>query len=715
MTEHPITKRVRTPGAAGNNLAGSPANFGTGVIRACGGIVLASARGSECLCDSEAPDDWRPKIVHQPRQQMNPVRRASTYLLVLLAVLLAGVTPARTTPGTDWNAGDVFVGLGGPEAFSDPALAAYLGTYRVLDQHGGLREDVRFRSGGITTECAVDPATGRLWATSFLENVVEQLDDLHDSKGAHNVLSSIDTARYGTAAIESIVFDRDGNFYVGAPDEQTDLRSGRDAFGLLLKFSRDGRLLASYSLPVNTYPQGYAPPPHEVPRGIDWFDIATNGVIFYTSEDRFIRTWDLINDAPGPGNEIAVRNANGTLVETYGATAGVFARVPDEETRALRLLPPGDGTAGGLLVATASAVRRLDGSGRELTNYFVPATSGYFAINLSPDAQYVWTATTVGAALMKFHLATGRPMNISPAPILVQVAQGQTATVFDRIRFPATPYGLCVKLEYTAQTVDCSASPASSVCTRVESCSAASAGDDDGDGLADDADPDCDPPAPQVHVGDQVSRGGVAVSLPLPAKDADGDLLTYSEVTLPSWLMLSPDRGVLTGTTPAVSAETPYDVALRASDGAATAVLQLTWTVVPNVNTPPGCSAAAAAPAVIWPPDHTMVRVAIAGVFDPDGGTPAVTITKIEQNEPTTGKGAGNTSVDGMLDGTTAFVRAERSGKGRSRVYRIGFSATDASAASCSGQVFVVVPHDPANTAVPAVAEGAWRDSTKPD
>jgi hypothetical protein len=48
-------------------------------------------------------------------------------------------------------------------------------------------------------------------------------------------------------------------------------------------------------------------------------------------------------------------------------------------------------------------------------------------------------------------------------------------------------------------------------------------------------------------------------------------------------------------------------------------------------------------------------------------------------------------------------VRAERSGNHQSRVYRISFTAVDASDASRSGTVHVVVPHAAARTGVPAV------------
>lgn len=59
---------------------------------------------------------------------------------------------------------------------------------------------------------------------------------------------------------------------------------------------------------------------------------------------------------------------------------------------------------------------------------------------------------------------------------------------------------------------------------------------------------------------------------------------------------------------------------------------------------------------------------------------------------------------------STADVRAERSGTGDGRVYRIMFSADDGKGGSCTGEVLVTVPHDQSGAA--AVDQGALFDST---
>ena len=124
----------------------------------------------------------------------------------------------------------------------------------------------------------------------------------------------------------------------------------------------------------------------------------------------------------------------------------------------------------------------------------------------------------------------------------------------------------------------------------------------------------------------------------------------------------------------------------------------------PTGNAAPVCTAAAAGPSQLWPPNHKLVPINISGVTDPDGDTVTIVATSVTQDEPLTGRGrgAGNTSPDASIDASGAVaVRSERNGNPRTpgdgRVYHISFTATDPSGAACSGIVDVCVPHDQGN------------------
>ena len=114
-----------------------------------------------------------------------------------------------------------------------------------------------------------------------------------------------------------------------------------------------------------------------------------------------------------------------------------------------------------------------------------------------------------------------------------------------------------------------------------------------------------------------------------------------------------------------------------------------------NLNRPPDCKTLAAKPASLWPPNHKFVTVTLSG-SDPDGDPVTVTVGGVTQDEPLNGLGDGDTSPDAAwVTGHPEQVklRAERSGKGDGRVYRITVTLTSG-ADKCTGTVNVGVPHD---------------------
>ncbi len=132
------------------------------------------------------------------------------------------------------------------------------------------------------------------------------------------------------------------------------------------------------------------------------------------------------------------------------------------------------------------------------------------------------------------------------------------------------------------------------------------------------------------------------------------------------------------------------------------------------VNKAPNCSNVTAIPSSLWPPDHRLVAVAVSGVTDPDpGDRVTVNITGVTQDEPTNGRGDGDTSPDAALRGNSVLLRAERAQQGNGRVYQIRFTATDTRGASCTGSVRVGVPPNMKPGTV-AIDDGQVYDATRP-
>lgn len=114
-------------------------------------------------------------------------------------------------------------------------------------------------------------------------------------------------------------------------------------------------------------------------------------------------------------------------------------------------------------------------------------------------------------------------------------------------------------------------------------------------------------------------------------------------------------------------------------------------------NAAPDCSGVRPSTARLWPPNHRFRLLTLSGATDPDGESPALAVTGVTQDEPVRGTGRGDKGPDAAwVAGSPHQVklRAERSGRGDGRVYRLAFTATDAHGAACSGTALVGVPHD---------------------
>jgi len=216
--------------------------------------------------------------------------------------------------------------------------------------------------------------------------------------------------------------------------------------------------------------------------------------------------------------------------------------------------------------------------------------------------------------------------------------------------------------------------------------------------------------APVANAGaDLVANEGTVVTLDGNASnDSDGDGITFQ------WTQVSGSSAVtLSGATSATPSFTAppvgaggevYAFSLVVTDDYAfnprTSVPDVVLVNVQDTVAPPRCDLAEPGVASLWPPDHKLREVVIRNVVDPNGGTPAVTVTAVTQDEPVDGLGDGDTQPDASAAGAgKVLLRAERSGQGNGRVYRVHFQAV-ANGQSCSGAVTVVVPKTRQSTAI---------------
>ncbi|MCA1683958.1 MAG: hypothetical protein LC708_02365, partial [Actinobacteria bacterium] len=127
-------------------------------------------------------------------------------------------------------------------------------------------------------------------------------------------------------------------------------------------------------------------------------------------------------------------------------------------------------------------------------------------------------------------------------------------------------------------------------------------------------------------------------------------------------------------------------------------------------NLPPTCDTVAATIASLWPANHKLVAVTVTGGADPDGDAVTLAVGGVTQDEAVNGLGDGDVSPDARPGPAPNQVqlRAERSGTGDGRVYRLAVTATDPNGADCSTVVTVAVPRDQRR---PAVDSGAQFNS----
>src|SRR3989344_544107 len=297
------------------------------------------------------------------------IKITSALMPITLAVFLSVKSYASTT----WNVGDVYTGVGG-------------GSYNVYDNAGVFKETISDGLGGFTTGCAFNNDLSKLYTTNFSNTKVVVYDD----PSPHAISQTVDTGAINPGGqSESVVFAANGDFYVGHPDGDDDIQ----------RYDSAGVYQQSYDVGTEN-------------RGSDWMDLAADqSTMFYTSEGRLIKRYDV----SGPGLQLPD-----------------FAVLPGAGTAfALRLLTPGDGITGGLLVADSGDIKRLDGTGAVSQTYDVAGEDLWFSLNLDPNGTSFWAGDFGTNNFYRFDIASGA-VEVGP------IASGGSL------------FGICVKGELTA-------------------------------------------------------------------------------------------------------------------------------------------------------------------------------------------------------------------------------------------------------------------------
>lgn len=240
------------------------------------------------------------------------------------------------------------------------------------------------------------------------------------------------------------------------------------------------------------------------------------------------------------------------------------------------------------------------------------------------------------------------------------------------------------------------------------------------------------------------------------SSDPDADAISYqwSQVSGPAVTLVNPTSATPTFSAPSVNtsgADLTFQLVVKDNYiyDPKVSVPDQVVVHVRDVNAAPNCGLAYPSVSVLWPPNHTMREISIAGLSDPNNpySMVSINITGVTQDEPVSrdqgkdndkGKKDGKsnkdkyskkdgkygnkkdegrrdedrdddnddrdskgnyTSPDAVILDGSVMLRSERDGYGNGRVYRIAFTASNA-AGSCSGSVTVSVPHDMAHNAI---------------
>ena len=299
-------------------------------------------------------------------------RTVVAVILLLLLVLVGNVFSQVTLTSSDWVVGDVFVGVGNGsyQVWHSANPTANNPTYTLQTSTTSPLSD---GLGGTTAGCGFDLGY-RFFGTNFASTLV----DRYSIDNAHPIVEKI-PSHTGASGAQSVAFDGTTTLYIGYAGG---VLGGN---GTIEKWTKDlttGKygFSASFTVPVDN-------------SGPGWIDLASDGhTIFYTSQGATIRKFD----------------TSTLTASTYATLSGGSVTL-----YAIRILPPGDGTAG-VLVAGQSEVKLVTSSGG-VTKIKFGSNSNLQALTLDPSnpATTFWVGDASTNAFFRFNMATNQKVSLS--------------------------------------------------------------------------------------------------------------------------------------------------------------------------------------------------------------------------------------------------------------------------------------------------------------
>jgi uncharacterized protein (TIGR03437 family) len=291
----------------------------------------------QCLRFQEAAA-MRQIVNHLKYQVSHSISLRVSLVIGVLAVAVALPWPGSSAKQAGFQRGDVFVSLGNGRV------------QRYSQVTGTLLQTLDTATGSFVTGSAFDRSSN-FYVTAFASRTVIKFD----SNG--NRVGEFGSGYNGRP--ESIIFDADGNAFVGTVDGDNDVR----------KFTGAGAPIEQYDVGVER-------------RGTDWIELAADKcTLYYTSEGARIMRYDVC---------------------TKTQLSDFVNNLPHSAAYALRLLP-----SGGLIVADTNEILRLDASGNIVQRYDAPGEDSWFAINLDPDGTSFWSGGISTGNVYKFDINSG--------------------------------------------------------------------------------------------------------------------------------------------------------------------------------------------------------------------------------------------------------------------------------------------------------------------